>query len=315
MERRCISLVLSVYNEEEGILHFYNSLRDELKLLNTFDFELVWVNDGSADNSQKLIDSIKLNEAVENIKHTAIQFSKNFGHEAAMIAGIDNSKGEAIICMDSDGQHPPKKIPEILQAYSQGVDIVLMERTRREDGSKLKKFFSGLFYGLLNKLSAFEFNKNSTDFFMITRQVSEVLGSAFRERSRYIRGFIQSIGFEKRIIEFEAPNRMHGESSYSFFKLFKLAFNAIFAFSNKPLRLGIITSVGFTIFTILFGSYTLGMYIFSEQVPSGYTSIVLFMAIAFTTLSVTITILSLYFEKALEEIRQRPIYIIKKLNK
>lgn len=305
-----ISLVVSLY-EEEGISSFWLNLSNELKKIKNIDFEIIWVNDGSFDKTQILIEEI-IKENNKNIIHRSIEFSKNFGHEAAMIAGIDNAKGNAIICLDSDEQHPPAKIKKMIESFNKGNDIVLMERLRREDNSFLKKSLSSFFYKIINFMSSIKFQNNSTDFFLISEQVASILKTNYREQTRFIRGFIQSIGFKSEVLPFEAPSRMHGESNYSYFSLLKLAFNAIFSFSNKPLRISMFFSIIFIIGTIFFSLYTLYMFIYGDTPPSGYTTIVLFMAFSFSLLFLTITVLSLYFEKTIQETRKRPIYIIKK---
>lgn len=307
---KLINIIISVYNEEEGIRDFFLNLTSELKNITNYKFELIWVNDGSTDGSQSKINEITSQE-FENINNTCIEFSKNFGHEAAMIAGIDNSEGDSIICMDADGQHPPNLIPEILNAFENNNDIVLLERKSREDNSFIKNFFSRNFYKTINFLSKVKFENNSTDFFLISKKVVKVFKENYRERNRFIRGFIQSVGFDKVTLEFDAPARLKGESNYSFKQLSKLAFNAIFTFSNKPLRISMLISVLFILFTVFLGAYTIFQYFFGNTPPSGYTTIVLFLSVSFSLLFTSITIASLYFEKALEELRQRPLYIIK----
>jgi len=229
-----------------------------------------------------------------------------------MIAGIDNAKGDAIICIDSDGQHPQEEISKMIQAFNEGNDIVLMKRLHREDHGFLKKQFSKLFYKCINFLSAVKFEENSTDFFLISKQIAEVLKINFRDQTRFIRGFVQSVGFSKTTLTFEAPNRSHGESSYSYWSLLKLAFDAIFSFSNKPLRISVGLSVLFILLTILLGGYSLYMYFSSDLAPTGYTTIVLFLSASFSTLFIALAILSLYFEKLIKEVRKRPIYIVKR---
>ncbi|HPQ35806.1 MAG TPA: glycosyltransferase family 2 protein [Tenuifilaceae bacterium] len=315
MKKEFVSIVVSLYNEELGALHFAESLFSQIESIGDTEFEVIWVNDGSTDKTQQCIDNIVEKHRQPQIHHVSIEFSRNFGHEAAIIAGIDLAQGEAIICMDSDGQHPPEKISEMLDKFKSGSDIVLAERISRKDGGLLKRKFSRLFYKLINALSSFKFNQNTTDFFLISRQVSTVLKENYRERTRFIRGFIQSVGFSKSVVYFSAPKRIYGESSYSFRSLFKLAFNAIFSFSNKPLRLCITVASIFIIFTIVLATYTLFVYIFGETPPSGYTTLILFLSLSFSLLFIIITILALYFEKVIEEIRQRPIYIVRNIKR
>jgi len=308
-----ISIVLSLYNEEEGVLTFWQALREELKKMASVNFELIWVNDGSTDRTQMHINSVLSDNGGGGLTHCSIEFSRNFGHEAAMISGIDHSKGDAVICMDADGQHPPAEISKMIGSFLSGEDVVLMERLERDDNSFLKKFFSSLFYKIINQLSSVKVQPNATDFFLISRQVADHLKFNYREQNRFIRGYLQSIGFPSEVLPFHAPCRLYGKSKYSYLKLFGHALNAVFAFSNKPLRISICCSVIFLLFTVVFGVYTLYMYLYGDSPPSGYTSIILLLLISFSMLFLTITVLSLYFEKAIQEMRQRPIYIIRKM--
>ncbi|MCF8298343.1 MAG: glycosyltransferase family 2 protein [Saprospiraceae bacterium] len=309
-----VSVIISLFNEEQGVLTFWSNMEKVLKNTADTDFEVIWVNDGSSDNTQLFIEGIKSSavNSANNIKHILIEFSKNFGHEAAMIAGIDNASGEAIICLDSDGQHPPEKIPEMINAFKDGYEIVLMERLKRADNSFFKRLMSSFFYKIINSLSTIKFQDNSTDFFLISKQIARIFKSNFRDQNRFIRGFIQSIGFPVKLLSFEAPARLYGKSNYSYLALTKLAINAIFSFSNKPLRLSIIISILFIGFTFIFSLFSLYMYLFGNTPPSGYTTIILFLSFSFSLLFLTLTILSLYFEKTIQEMRKRPIYIIKK---
>jgi len=309
--KKKISIVLSLYNEADGVLPFWELLREELKFMPEFEFELFWINDGSIDQTQELIDDFVQKSTDENIFHKRIQFSRNFGHESAMIAGIDNATGEAVICMDSDGQHPPKLLKFLISNYIDGSDIVLTERIKREDNGVVKKGLSKLFYKLINSLSTVHFQENSTDFFLISNKVSKLLKSNFRDQTRFIRGFVQSIGFRKKTIKFKAPPRLYGETSYSYWSLFKLAVNAIFSFSNKPLRISIGLSFLFILFTIVLGGYTLFKFYSDNRAPSGYTTIIIFLSGSFSVLFISLSVISLYFEKLIKEVRKRPIYIIK----
>ncbi len=312
-EEVLISIVISLYNEEDAVFGSWLGLKNELTKLKGLCFELIWVNDGSNDQTQQIIDEKVIKNTTHNIDHCTIEFSKNFGHEAAMIAGIDHAKGKAIICMDADGQHPPSELPKMIASFLSGTDYVLMERTRREDNGFLKELCSALFYKTINKLSSVKFRHSASDFFLVSRQVAENLKSHYREQNRFIRGYIQSIGFCCEVFPFEAPGRVNGKSHYSYVQLMKLALGTIFAFSNKPLRISILFSVLFIVFTLLFGAYTLYMFVYGNSPPSGYTSIILLLTFSFSMLFLTITILSLYFEKAIQEMRHRPIYIIKRI--
>ncbi|GAB5538640.1 MAG: glycosyltransferase family 2 protein [Salibacteraceae bacterium] len=302
------SIVVSVYNEAAGLPSFWLELSAEIKS-KPYAFEVIFVNDGSTDPSAETLKSIQV--SAENGAVRVIEFSRNYGHEAAMIAGIDEAVGNAIVCMDADLQHPPSVIGEMIKASEQGADIVLTERMKRADNGFIKNMLSGVFYSMINALSNFRLHPNSTDFFMISRPVAEVLKQHFRDRNRFIRGFIQSIGFERVTIPFEAPAREHGSSNYSTSDLLRLATTAIFAYSNKPLRISIFISLLFIALTIVLAVYTLYQFLVGSTPPSGYTTIIIFLSASFSALFGVIAVLSLYFEKSLEEQRGRPIYVIK----
>ena len=310
---KSVSVVVSMFNEAGGIRSFWEALRPVLGGLGMENCEVIWVNDGSHDATQQLVDEIIETSREKSVNHVSIEFSKNYGHEAAMIAGIDVATGDAIICMDSDQQHPPAIIPELLDACREGNEIVLMRRKKRADLSIVKKAFSALFYRMINNLSDYDFENNSSDFFLITKRVADILRSNFRERNRFIRGYIQIIGFPKAALEYEAPAREFGESNYSWGKLIKLSFNAVFSFSIKPLQFSVVISIVFILFTLIVAAFSVFQYFFGHTPPSGYTTIIVFQSVCFSILFLLIAILSIYFGKNLEETRQRPIYLIKKM--
>jgi len=310
-----LSIVVSVYNEEAGIVSFWEELYATLLNLKELDIEIVFVNDGSIDSSKLLIKQIVTNDRFSAIEFCSIEFSKNFGHEAAMIAGIDVSTKDVVVCMDADLQHPPEKILEMINSFKSGYEIVTMIREKRNDNGVGKNFASKLFYKLLNSISDYKFDQNASDYFMISKRVAGILKENFRERNRCLRAYIQTVGFPKTSLPFVAPSRKNGESSYTLIKLMKLSFNAMFSFSNKPLQVSLFISLIFAFFTASFMLFTLWVYFFGDTPPSGYTTIMIFMSTCFTILFLLIGILSLYFGKSLEEIRQRPIYLIKDLKK
>lgn len=174
------SVVASVYNEELGIELFYKETSKILTSL-SIKYELIFVNDGSKDNSLKILE--KIAEEDKNVK--IVSFSRNFGHEAAMIAGIDNSTGDAIICLDSDLQHPPSLFPEMLKKYQEGYEIINMTRTSRKDANFISKINSKLFYKFLNSISSIKIEENASDFFLISKNVANIIRTNFRERTNF----------------------------------------------------------------------------------------------------------------------------------
>jgi len=304
-----ISIVVSVFNEEDMLREFMESIEKTISF-HSLDAEIIFVNDGSNDNSIHILK--ELQNKMPNLVRI-IDFSRNFGHEAAMIAGIDFSKGDMIICMDSDLQHPPSLIPLMVDKFNEGYHIVSMIREKREDNSWIKNKFSNYFYRLINKLSEFKLEENASDFFLISAQVATILRENFRERNRFLRGFIQIVGFKKTTLNYVAPKRNAGESKYSFFKLLTLSANAIIAFTKLPLFLGIYIGGIFALFSVIIGLFTLEEYIFGNTPPSGYTTIVLFLSLSFSVLFILVGIIGTYVGYIFDENKARPIYIIKEV--
>ena len=267
-----LSVVVSVYNEVEGIRDAYEKMTSVLQQMQE-TYELVFVDDGSTDGTGGILRPIAESDA--NVR--LVSFSKNFGHEAAMLAGIDYSRGDAVICLDSDLQHPPAMIPDMVARWHDGFDVVNMVRTDRADASRLQKNNSRLFYRFTNLISDVKLAENASDFFLISKRVAAVLKTDFRERTRFLRGIVQLVGFSKTTLEYKAQERKSGHSKYSFFKLMKLSFSAISSFSKAPLRLGIFTGIVFGLISLILIAYSLVMWIFDTPV-SGYTTLVVFMA-------------------------------------
>jgi dolichol-phosphate mannosyltransferase len=298
------SVVASVYNEEECLMMFYQSLTKTLASLK-ISYEIIFVNDGSADNSWSILQSIASSD--KNVK--IVNFSRNFGHEAAMIAGIDHACGETVICMDSDLQHPPVMIPEMLQKKAEGFEVVNMVRTLRKDAGFLQKMNSKLFYKFINSISSVKLAKNASDFFLISQKVCKILRSDLRARTRFLRGIIQLVGFRKTTLEYVAPKRAAGKSKYSFFKLLKLSFTAISSFSKLPLQLGIITGLIFSAISIGLIIFSLVMWILGKTIP-GYTTLIIFMS-AFAGIQLFVTgLIGQYLSYVFDEVKARPAYIV-----
>lgn len=300
-----VSVVVSIYNEEESIDKFYSVATEELKALNR-DYELIFVNDGSKDKSGEMLrDKARCDKNVR-----VIDFSRNFGHEAAMIAGIDYAKGDCIICMDGDLQHPPKLVHDIVAKFDEGYEIVSMVRTERKDGGLFRKITSNAFYGVLNKLSGADFIKNSSDFFAIDKKVADVLRNDYREKVRYLRGYVQSVGFKSTTVEFTAAAREAGESKYTFSKLVNFSANTILSFSDVPLKAGIFFGVIVAIigFVVMIWTYV-DKYVF-KNTPDGYPTIVVVLCFMFAMLFLFLGIIGEYIAVLFKEVKDRPIYIV-----
>lgn len=300
-----ISIVVPAYNEEPGIERCYKELTKELSQLQ-LSYEIVFVNDGSTDCTAQILKQIALSDSHVRL----IDLSRNYGHEPAMMAGIDYSKGKTVICMDSDLQHPPVKIPEMVSKWQEGFDIVNMVRVDRKDAGFLQKSFSKLFYKIINKMSDAKLAENASDFFLISRQVVDILKNDYRERTRFLRGIIQTIGFKKTTIEYVADSRLDGKSKYSFLKLLRLSFIAVSSFSKLPLQLGVFAGIIFGCISLVLIVYSIVMWIYNTPV-SGYTTLIVFMS-AFASIQLfVIGMIGQYIGYIFDEVKHRPIYIVK----
>ena len=297
-----LSVVVSVYNEEEALPRFYQVAEDILKEI-SWDYELVFVNDGSRDRSLEI-----LNRLAEQDSHVkVVSFSRNFGHEAAMIAGIDYSRGDGIICMDADLQHPPECIPEIVGKFQEGFEVINMVRTKNESAGWFKNLASSAFYKLINMMSDVKFENNASDFFAVSRNVAEVLKKNYREKVRFLRGYVQNVGFKKTAMEYEAGARVAGESKYSIRKLVQFSVNTIVCFSNLPLKLGVFAGMFAAVMGLIVLVYTL----FTRGgAPSGYATIVILNCFMFAILFLIVGIIGEYIAILFAELKDRPIYIV-----
>lgn len=299
-----VSIIVSVFNEEEVLSLFYQKMMESLKPLD-HDFELIFVNDGSTDQSQTLID----NFAQQNSTIKSILFSRNFGHEAAMIAGIDYASGDVLICMDSDLQHPPSMVSEMLDRFCCG-DVEIINMVRKTSNFKSP---SPLFYKVLNLISNFDIESNASDFFLISARVAQVLRENYRERVRFLRGFIQIMGFKKTTIPFVVDERGAGKSKYSVRKLISLSVVAVATLSKLPLKIGIYIGLISGFFSILLAIYSIIMKIIQHPV-SGYTTIVVFLGIVFSIQFILLGVIGEYIGFLFDEQKKRPIYIVDKTN-
>lgn len=299
-----ISLVVSVYNEELALQMFFDKAMEILPDL-TWDYELLFVNDGSADRSLEILKGF----AKESDHVRVVNFSRNYGHEAAMIAGVDYAQGDAVVCLDADLQHPLECIQPIIDAFEDGYNIVNMVRTKNQDAGWIKKVTSSAFYRVLNLLSPVKFQNNASDFFAFDSKVLKVMREEYREKIRFLRGFIQNVGFNKTTIEFEAASRVAGESKYSLKKLLQFSIHTLFSFSDMPLKLGVYTGVVTAVFGFILMIYTIVNKVLFN-VPAGYSTIIVFMSFMFAMLMIIIGVIGEYIAILFTEIKDRPIYIV-----
>ncbi len=299
---KLLSVVVSVYNEEEVLERFYQETRAVVDNM-PWDHEFLFVNDGSTDRSLEILKSL----AGRDPHVRVISFSRNFGHEAAMIAGLDHSSGDAIVCMDADLQHPPSCLPQIAGKFDEGYEVVSMVRTKNESVGWFKNLCSAGFYKVINVMSDVKFESNASDFFGVSSRVAKVLKKNYRERVRFLRGYVQNVGFSKTTIQYEAGARAAGKSKYSLRKLFRFSVNTIVCFSNLPLKLGIYAGALAACLGVVVMIYTL---LTRNGAPSGYATIVVLICFMFAILFVIVGIIGEYIAILFTELKDRPIYIV-----
>lgn len=303
---KLLSIVVSAYNEEAGLRQFYRTTSGYAAALTAqgWDYEFVFVNDGSADRTGEILDEL----SAEDPMHVRVlHFSRNFGHEAAMTAGLDYAEGDGLVFMDADLQHPPQYLSAIADKFNAGFQVISMVRTENKSAGLLKNITSGAFYWLINRVSEVRLEPNASDFFAITRAVQLVLQRNYREKVRFLRGYVQNVGFRKTTICYEAAPRAAGHSHYSMKKLFVFAMNTIMCFSNMPLKLGIFSGLGSGFLGLLVLLYTL---VTRKGAPSGYATIVVLLCFMFAVLFIVVGIIGEYVAVLFEELKDRPIYIV-----
>lgn len=308
-----ISFVIPIYNEEKGFLKFYNSmLLPELKKI-TYDYDLLLVDDGSRDKSLQIIQ-----ELAEDDKHIkVVAFSRNFGKEVALTAGIKEADGDAIFTMDADGQQPPKLIHDFIKKWEDGNEIIIGVRGKYEKHGFVAKIGSKLFYKMLGMMGVKDTVPGSTDFRLIDRCVADEY-NRLTEHGRITRGLMDWMGFKKAYIDYIYGNRLAGKPSYNFSKLFHLAIDSFISLSSTPLVV-----FGWIGALITFASFVLGVFVIIEEFImgdpiglkwTGTTCLSIFISFLVGLVLVSQAIVALYISHIHTEVQGRPLYIIDKKN-
>ncbi len=304
-KNRLLSIVVPAYNEEEALPLFYEQLRDVLDELPDA-YEIIFVNDGSSDKTGEIIEGF----AAENASVRTVHFSRNFGHQAALSAGLQRAKGDYTISMDGDGQHPPKLIPEMIRLADSGYDIVLTQRIEPEGKSSFKKWSSETFYKILNKVSDTQTLPGGADFRLMNRESLDAL-IALPEFHRFLRGMVSWIGFRSVILPFEVPERLAGKTKYSLKKMVRLASDAVFSFSMLPLYIGLSAGALFFVLALIEAIYVLSFWISgrSSSLAPGWSSLMFMMLIIGAILMIIMGFIGVYVGYIFQEVKHRPVYI------
>jgi glycosyltransferase involved in cell wall biosynthesis len=294
-----------VYNEEEVIEKFHQSLIQAIDLL-PYQFTIYYVNDGSVDRTQEIIDHL----AQDDQRVQMIELSRNFGHQAALTAGLDTAGGDVVIMLDGDGQHPPELIPQMIELYQNGYDIIHTQRTDAPQAFSIKSFTSNAFYWLINRIGDTQILAGSADFRLMSQESVEALRK-MPEYHRFLRGMIPWMGFRSVILPYQPPERLGGQSKYSMKKMLRLAMDAIFSFSLTPLRIGISVGIIFFLLAFLEIIYVLSFWLRGQQasLAAGWSSLMFVLLIVGGTLMINLGFIGIYLGYIFQEVKRRPVYL------
>lgn len=305
-KREFISIVISAFNEEENIAELYKNLTNSLLEIKGLDYELIFVNDGSTDKTKEEI--LKL--FVEDSRVRLVDLVRNFGHELAMTAGMDYSKGDGVIFMDADLQHPPELIAQMVSFWKDGTDVVLTKRVDNQEESRVAELRGRFFYKVLNWLSDFEIPAQSPDFRLIDRKYIKVI-KEMKENNRMFRGLINWIGVKNtKVIEFIAPERFSGSTKYSYKKLIGLAVDSVLSFSVKPLRFATYFGLIAIVISFIMGATMVVDYLCSENYETtGFATTALLVIFIGSVQLIFLGVIGEYIGRIHMEIKKRPLYV------
>lgn len=307
---KMISIIVPAFNEEKNIPLIYEELLKVFKSCSEYDFEIIFINDGSSDNTGKVMGEIA--DAHERVSF--IDFSRNFGKEIATTAGFNNCKGEAAMMIDADLQHPVELIPEFIKKWEQGAEVVVGIRNKNKSDGWLKKTGSTLFYKFINKIAEIEIVPNATDFRLVDRIVIDQF-NRFTETKRMTRALIDWLGFKRDYIYFDAKDRIHGDASYSFWMLFKLAMNSFVSLSLVPLKLAGYLGLTITFVSGVAGFYILlGKYFFHTRFASTFSdaeNLAILIIFLVGLILICLGLIALYIANIHGEVINRPMYVVR----
>jgi len=309
--KKKLSVIVPCYNEEESLDSFYNEINKVSQEMKELIFEFIFVDDGSHDKT--LVKLKELSKKDERVRY--ISFSRNFGKEAAMYAGMENSTGDYVTIIDADLQHPPKLLIEMYDSIiNEGYDCVATRKGTRNDESFFRTLFSKMFYKLINKISVIEMVDGACDYRLMTRKMINAILS-MKEYNRYSKGLFSFVGFKTKWIDFSPADREHGQTKWNFWKLFSYAIEGIVGYSTKPLSLSIVFGILFNIAAfILLIIVLVRRLVWLIPISSIILLAILILIVSGIQL-LCLGIVGIYMSKSYLEIKKRPVYVIKETEK
>jgi glycosyltransferase involved in cell wall biosynthesis len=301
-----LSLVIPTFNEEGNVQRLYEQIKVVLDQLHIDAYEVIFIDDGSSDASLIRIEELRAKDP--NVHF--LQFSRNFGHQHALKAGLDHARGAAVISLDADLQHPPALIAEMVGHWRAGAEVVYTRRQDKENIGFFKKLSAKAFYWLANKLSEVPIEEGTADFRLLDRKVVSAIKS-FKESHLFLRGLIPTLGFKQVAIDYEPAARFSGKSKYSFAKMLHFAINGITSSSAKPLYFSIYLGLFFAFLAFVYGCYAIYIAVFTNAAITGWTSLIASVLFIGGIQMILIGIVGIYLGKLFVQSKQRPTYIIK----
>ena len=305
--KKLVSVIVACYNEEAALPYFYKEITKVAKKMDKLDFEFIFVNDGSKDKTLEVVKRFCLKD--KRVRY--VSFSRNFGKEAAMYAGLEYAKGDYITLMDADLQDPPEMLPEMYRfIVEEDFDCVGTRRVTRKGEPPIRSFFARMFYKIINKLSKVEMVDGARDYRLMTRQMVDAIIS-LKEYNRYSKGLFSFVGFKTKWLEYENINRVAGETKWSFWKLFIYAIDGITAFSTAPLVISTIIGFIFCLISFIMIFFIIVKTLIYGDPVSGWPSTVCIIFMVSGIQLFCMGIMGQYLSKTYLETKNRPIYIVK----
>lgn len=306
--KNTLSIVIPTFNEEGNIELLYSKLIETLTPLELDEFEFIFVDDGSQDRSLEIVKKLSIDDP--RVKY--ISFSRNFGHQPALKAGLDHAQFAGVVSLDADLQHPVELIPEMIEKWKNGAEVVY---TKRKDVSLpwFKRTTSKLFYRIINTLSQIKLEDGVADFRLLDQKVIHAL-RAYKESNLFIRGIIPALGFKQESIDYTPHKRFAGETKYSFSKMIRFALTGITSLSAKPLYFSIYFGVFFAMLAFIYGLYAIYIFAFGHEAIPGWTSIIASILLIGGIQLIMIGIIGIYLGKVFAQSKGRPNYIIAEKN-
>jgi len=304
-----LDIIIPMFNEEDGLEKFHHQLCQVLGPL-PYRITVYYVNDGSHDRTGKILEGL----AECDPRIVAVDLSRNFGHQAALTAGFDLCQGEAVICMDGDGQHPPDLIPQMVDLYLQGFDIVTTQRIDDRQ-AVLRRWPSAAFYWLLNRIGNTQMVPGAADFRLLGREVVDAL-KEMREYHRFLRGMVAWMGYPSAILPYLPPDRLVGKPTYSLRRRMQLARDALFSFSLIPLQAGLLVGGIFFLLALAEVIYVASLWLAGERanLEPGWSSLMFMLLIVGGTITILLSFIGIYVGLIFQEVKRRPIYLIRTIH-